>query len=145
MNSTGPYCWKVNIGSGNGLVPSGNKPLPEPMLTQFLVALWTQWVNVPSLGILYPFEYKSFVGRRIFDDDNTKAISLGLNIWIPVRENKLVNSTKCDLYSGITGMLPFRRWLVSWQQELRMTDNWRLKLARPGIQVDYSGYGRGLD
>ena len=24
----------VNIGSGNGLVPSGNKPLPEPMLTQ---------------------------------------------------------------------------------------------------------------
>ena len=25
---------KVNIGSGYGLVPSGNKPLPEPMLTQ---------------------------------------------------------------------------------------------------------------
>ena len=25
--------WKVNIGSGNGLVSSGNKPLPEPMLT----------------------------------------------------------------------------------------------------------------
>ena len=24
----------VNIGSGNGLVPSGNKPLSEPMLTQ---------------------------------------------------------------------------------------------------------------
>ena len=24
---------KVNIGSGNGLVPSGNKPLPEPVLT----------------------------------------------------------------------------------------------------------------
>ena len=23
----------VNIGSGNGLVPSGNKPLPEPVLT----------------------------------------------------------------------------------------------------------------
>ena len=23
---------EVNIGSGNGLVPSGNKPLPEPML-----------------------------------------------------------------------------------------------------------------
>ena len=25
--------WLVNIGSGNGLVPSGNKPLPAPMLT----------------------------------------------------------------------------------------------------------------
>ena len=30
----------VKIGSGNGLVPSGNKPLPEAILTQFLVALW---------------------------------------------------------------------------------------------------------
>ena len=30
----------VNIGSGNGLVPSGNKPLPEPMLTQIYVAKW---------------------------------------------------------------------------------------------------------
>ena len=26
--------WQVKIGSGNGLVPSGNKPLPELMLTQ---------------------------------------------------------------------------------------------------------------
>ena len=25
---------QVSIGSGNGLVPPGNKPLPEPMLTQ---------------------------------------------------------------------------------------------------------------
>ena len=29
-----------NIGSGNGLVPSGNKPLPELMLTQNSVAIW---------------------------------------------------------------------------------------------------------
>ena len=28
----------VNIGSGNDLVPSGNKPLPEPMLTPIHVA-----------------------------------------------------------------------------------------------------------
>ena len=34
MNVTGPYWWKVNIGSGNGLVPIGTKPLPELMLTQ---------------------------------------------------------------------------------------------------------------
>ena len=27
-----PYIW-VNIGSGNGLLPGGTKPLPEPMLT----------------------------------------------------------------------------------------------------------------
>ena len=30
----------VNIGSGNGLVSSGYKPLPEPMLTQIFVAIW---------------------------------------------------------------------------------------------------------
>ena len=31
---------KSYIGSGNGLVPSGNKPLPEPMLTQIFIAIW---------------------------------------------------------------------------------------------------------
>ena len=40
MNVTGPYWWQVIIGSGNGLVPTGNKPLPEPMLTQIFVAIW---------------------------------------------------------------------------------------------------------
>ena len=29
----------VNIGSGNGLLPDGTKPLPEPMLTYEFVAL----------------------------------------------------------------------------------------------------------
>ena len=38
--SLGLHWWSVNIGSGNGLVPSGNKPLPEPMLTQISVAIW---------------------------------------------------------------------------------------------------------
>ena len=40
MIVTGLYWWSDNIGSGNGLVPSGNKPLPEPRLTQFSVAMW---------------------------------------------------------------------------------------------------------
>ena len=31
---------QVNIGSGNGLVPSGNKPLPEPILTQIYITIW---------------------------------------------------------------------------------------------------------
>ena len=35
------HIWRqVNIGSANGLVPSGNKPLPEPMLNQIYVAKW---------------------------------------------------------------------------------------------------------
>ena len=33
VNAPTPHSLLVNIGSGNGLVPSGNKPLPEPMLT----------------------------------------------------------------------------------------------------------------
>ena len=40
MNATGPYWLQVNIGSGDGLVPSGNKSLPEPMLTQIYAAIW---------------------------------------------------------------------------------------------------------
>ena len=39
-NDTTPHLWLVNIGSGNGLVPSGNKPLPEPMLTQIYAGIW---------------------------------------------------------------------------------------------------------
>ena len=37
MNVTGPYWWYTNIGSGYGLVTSGNEPLPESMLTRIYV------------------------------------------------------------------------------------------------------------
>ena len=40
INVTGLHWWSVDIGSGNGLVPLANKPLPEPMLTQISVAIW---------------------------------------------------------------------------------------------------------
>ena len=40
MNVTRPYQSRVNIGSGIGLVPSGNKSLPELMLTQIYAAIW---------------------------------------------------------------------------------------------------------
>ena len=42
MNATGVYWWRLNNGSGNGLVLSGNKPLAEPMLTQIYAAIWRQ-------------------------------------------------------------------------------------------------------
>ena len=32
----------VNIGLGDSLVPSGNKPLPEPILTKFYDSIWHQ-------------------------------------------------------------------------------------------------------
>ena len=31
---------KLKIGSGDGLVPTGNKSLPESMLTQFYDLIW---------------------------------------------------------------------------------------------------------
>ena len=40
VNATRPHRWLVNIGSDNGLVLSGNKPLPEPMLTQIYGTIW---------------------------------------------------------------------------------------------------------
>ena len=40
VNGTRPNWWLVNIGSGNGLVLSGNKSLRKPMMTQIYVAIW---------------------------------------------------------------------------------------------------------
>ena len=45
--------WWINIGSGNGLVPAGNKPLPEPILTQIYVimsSLGHNKLTLKSLG-----------------------------------------------------------------------------------------------
>ena len=42
MNVTWHYWWWVNIGSGNGLVTSGTKPLPGPVLTYIYVLIWCQ-------------------------------------------------------------------------------------------------------
>ena len=45
VNVTRPYSWEFNI--GNGLMPSGNKPLPELILTRFHVTVCVirlQWV-----------------------------------------------------------------------------------------------------
>ena len=39
---TGSHWWYVSIGSGNGFVPSGNKPLPKPVLIQFYITIWCQ-------------------------------------------------------------------------------------------------------
>ena len=60
VNATTPHWLLVKIGSGNGLVPSGNKPLHEPMLTQIFVAMWSLGRNelmpsrnLPRIIILY--------------------------------------------------------------------------------------------
>ena len=42
---------EVKFGSGDGLVPSGNKPLPVPKLTQFYVAMWHHKATMPGESI----------------------------------------------------------------------------------------------
>ena len=56
-DATRPHWWLVNIVSGNGLVPSGNKPLPGPILTPARSVLphgitRPQWVNIRPTGAL---------------------------------------------------------------------------------------------
>ena len=55
MNVTGPCCWEVNIGLGNGLVPSGTKPLSEPMLTQIHEIIYEE---------MYPQIYPQYMGIK---------------------------------------------------------------------------------
>ena len=47
-NSTGPAWGQVYIGSGDSLLLSGNKPLPEPMVTELYCPsgiTWPEWVK----------------------------------------------------------------------------------------------------
>ena len=67
MNVTGLHWWSVNIGSGSGLVPSGNKPLPEPMLTQILPYGVTrpQWVKKCHIDWLVFKGYTQHILRTV--------------------------------------------------------------------------------
>ena len=38
--------WLLNIGSGNGLVPSGDRPFYEPRFTQNSVPIWQHYATV---------------------------------------------------------------------------------------------------
>ena len=68
MNATTPHCFLVNIGSGNGLVPSGNKPLPEPIpksLSPYDITR-PQWVNSFTV-YLETSKWINLVGLRCKD------------------------------------------------------------------------------
>ena len=41
-----PHRWSLNIGSVNGLVPSGSKPKPVPMLTKFYDVIWCHYATI---------------------------------------------------------------------------------------------------
>ena len=54
VNATELHWWDINIDSGNGLVPAGTRPLPEPMLTQIYVAIWRWLGAVRQQTITWP-------------------------------------------------------------------------------------------
>ena len=57
---------EVNIGSGSGLVPSGNKSLPEPMLTQIYVTIWHHLniTDIQKANILETTFWNSFTFKN---------------------------------------------------------------------------------
>ena len=59
INATESQWWYVNIASGDGLLPSGNKPLPESMLTQISFVIdgirMPQWINVVGNAKVSPY------------------------------------------------------------------------------------------
>ena len=42
----------AKLDSGDGLVPSGNKPLPEPMLTELCDGIWHQSATIRELVVV---------------------------------------------------------------------------------------------
>ena len=61
MSATNHHWWLINIGSGNGLLPLGNQPLPEPVLTQMYVAVWChstkiRWIMIKIIPIPWQFQ-----------------------------------------------------------------------------------------
>ena len=57
MEATGLDCWLVDVGSANCLVPTGNRPLPEQMLTYIFVAIWYHLVTMIFAMAGYQFPY----------------------------------------------------------------------------------------
>ena len=80
MNVTGHRWWSVNIGSVNGLVQSGNKPLPEPVRNHIFVAIWYQCIwqhsatisgSKSSLQFLYSEPFHPLMLRREIETKHT--------------------------------------------------------------------------
>ena len=68
-NNCGPYWWLVKIDSCEGLMPSGNKPLPEPLMTPYEGN--DQW-SVNS-------HHKGLVMKKVFPVRTSSEVPL---IWL---------------------------------------------------------------
>ena len=57
--SLGDHWWSVNIGSCNGLVPPGNKLLPEPILSQFSCHMASLGHSELNINSLWPYDTRN--------------------------------------------------------------------------------------
>ena len=112
-------CSHINIGSGNGLVPSGTKPLPKPMLTQDL------WCLMMSLG---PNELKDLCyifATQIHRSITPKFVTLTAPSYI---DNSWRSTTLPAADSG-TRLAPTRhfRFRMSTNEYWKNSDNWIIR------------------
>ena len=83
----------VNIGSGNGLLPDGTKPLPEAMLTYQVIISEFLW----HLTYTCKSNFTVIVQATVLCDEFVKSIFLKLLPHLPgVNELKL----KCQVVSS---------------------------------------------
>ena len=121
MHVTGVYSWFINIGSGNGLVPSGNKPLTEPMLSMSPNGVnRLQWF--PRIKS-YEFHMKTmktdvqshncFITGWKFN----QAVGIFLTIALSFDTNKATQSTSVPISTTVISLPRYKLWeaeLIKW-------------------------------
>ena len=83
MNATGPHWWEVNLSLCNGLVPSGSKPSPEPMLSRPNGLARLKCASGSCTLVVNTLRPRQ--NGRHFADDIFKYIFLNENIWILIK------------------------------------------------------------
>ena len=95
MNVTGLQWWSVDIGSGDGLVPSGNKPSPEPMLTQICCHMASLGHNELISKLISRIDILSIsceIAPRWFVNLKSWLVSIGFgNVLMPMTPNHNLN------------------------------------------------------
>ena len=101
VNATEPHYWEVNIGSGNGLLLTGNKVLPEPISTRSMllygitkVRAW--WYH--NMKTLYFHNSGTLCGESTSHEFPPERPNAELWCFIFIDLNKLLNKQlSCQL------------------------------------------------
>ena len=76
MSATRSYLCSVNIGLGNGLGLSGNKPVPKPMLIQIYVTMWCHYAIMSNIKL-----YTKYSSHYIVSNNMEISPHLMLQNW----------------------------------------------------------------